>query len=261
MAHYVLNLLDLIPIKEVVTLPGSMSPGALLPTSAPPPDDATWDAIIQTFTKQVTGLPGNLVRPRWQPIAPRMPEPNVNWVAVGYINENVDPNPAIVHQNINGVQSDVLIRHERITARASFYGPNAQQYAKLFRDQLYFPQNIAILSQYNAGMTTMGDISTVPELRNQQWVKRYDFTFTLSRQIIRQYLTYDLLYASFYGVAEDPGQVIQGEVPANYVPSQFLFGVDNFFFQGDGLQVNGFLYNSDTVTVDGYSFQCNIASS
>lgn len=261
MANYNLSLGEIINLSEYVVLPGSMAPGALLPTSAPPPDDAAWDAIIQTFTKQVTGLPGSLVRPRWQPIAPRMPEPTVNWVAIGYTNENTDPNPYIGHISVNGCERDVLIRHERVTARASFYGPNAQQYAKLFRDQLYFPQNADILRQYNAGVTGIGDISTVPELRNQQWVKRYDFLFTLSRQIIRDYLTYDLLYATFYGISEDPGNVFQGNVPANYVPSQFLFGVDGYYFQGDGLQVNGFLYQSDTVVIDGFPFECTIASS
>jgi hypothetical protein len=234
----------------------------MLPISPLPPDDASWDAIIQKFTKQVTGLPGNLVRPRWQTISPRMPEPNVNWVAIGYTMERTDPNPSIVHNyNLNGKQCDVLIRHERITALASFYGPNSSALAKLFRDQLYFPQNAALLLQYDAGVNSIGNLSTVPELRNQQWVKRYDFSFTLSRKLVREYLTYDLLYASFYGVSEDPGNVLQGNVPANYVPSQFLLGVDNFFFQGDGLQINGFLYQADTIVVDGYPFQVSIASS
>src|SRR4051812_9766277 len=36
--------------------------------------DAALDALLQQMVAGITGLPGNMVRPRWQPVTPKQPE-------------------------------------------------------------------------------------------------------------------------------------------------------------------------------------------
>src|SRR5689334_15168070 len=137
-------------------MPDSSTAAILQPSSTVPPGDLDLDAIIQTLIVGVSGLTGDLVRPRWQPTQPKMPDIGTNWCAIGVTSITPDDGPAIIHQptlffgqGLYGAGpyggssdgSDVLFRHEQIEVLASFYGTNAQQISGITRDGLGFPQN------------------------------------------------------------------------------------------------------------------------
>jgi hypothetical protein len=167
----------------------STAAGYLSPTSTAPADDLSLDAVFQTLFVGVTGLPGPLVRPRWQTTVPQEPDVSVTWCAVGITSVKAD-NPAIRHNpaDAGGLGTDTLYRHELIEVLASFYGPTGQQTAELARDGLWVERNNSTLAPFLTVFTGETDsIRSVPELINQQWRRRYDFTCWFRRQVIRSY--------------------------------------------------------------------------
>lgn len=156
---------------------------AVMPLS---PSDDPIDKIVQYWVSQVTGLDGTLVRPRWQPIPPKQPDANVNWCAVGVSFMNPDDGPLIEYDPVNDNVKN--IRHEELSLTVSFYGPAARLYAGIMRDGAGINQNCEYLGAndmtYNG---VVGPIHAVPELVNQQWIRRQDMTLELHRKVTRIY--------------------------------------------------------------------------
>lgn len=173
----------------------SSTGGYLSPAVASPPlEDDALTAIFQQMIVGITALPGNMVRPRWQPNPPKQPEPTVNWCALGIAVQTPDDGPAIVHNgSSNG--SDTYIRHEQIDVLASFYGPNAMQNAQLLSDGLAIPQNLEQLKANDMNSVDTGQIRAAPDLINEQWVRRYDIELTFRRKIARTYSVLNILTA------------------------------------------------------------------
>lgn len=173
----------------------SSTGGFLSPAVAsPPPEDAALDAIFQQMIVGITGLPGNMVRPRWQATVPKQPDPTVNWCALGITVQDPDDGPAIIH-NGSGNGSDTYIRHEQIDVLASFYGPAAKQYAHQLSDGLAVPQNLEQLKAQDMNSIDTGAIRAAPDLFNEQWIRRYDLTLTFRRKITRTYAVLNILTA------------------------------------------------------------------
>lgn len=173
----------------------STTPGYLRPTTTSPPlEDTELDAVFQQMIVGLTGLPGNLVRPRWQSTVPKQPEAAVNWCAVGVMNFESDANPVMTH-DAGGEGSDTFQRHEILTVLASFYGPAASANASLARDGIFVSQNNAMLGTYSMGLVNVGPKRTAPELVNQQWIRRYDLEIMVRRQIVRTYNVRNILSA------------------------------------------------------------------
>jgi len=152
-------------------------------------DDAELDAVFQQYVSGVTSLTGDLVRPRWQPTVPKQPEPSVTWCSVGVVADSQDSYPYFGH-NPNadgGLGRDEMIRHEVLQVMATFYGSNAKRYAKILRDGFNVEQNNWWFRQYGIAFQSCDNIRAVPELVNQQWVRRYDLAFFVKRCIIRTY--------------------------------------------------------------------------
>jgi hypothetical protein len=168
--------------------------GYLQPTGTGPAEDADLDAIFQQLVVGITGLPGSMVRPRWQPTVPKQPEASVNWCAIGVTGIEHDANSYEQH-NPSGDGSDTFIRHEVITVLASFYGANALNFAAQARDGLYAQQNNSTLDQYEMGLVEVGSIVTAPELVNQQWVRRFDLPIRVRRRVVRTYPVLTVLSA------------------------------------------------------------------
>lgn len=176
----------------------SSTGGVLLPADAPAPaQDLELDAILQKLVASITGLPGDLVRPRWQPVAPKQPEPTVNWCAIGVMSQQGDGAPSITH-NPGGNGSSTLITHEDVRALASFYGPRRQFYAGLLRDGLGMPQNLDQLAELDMSFVEAGEVIGVPELVNQQWIKRGDLPVRLRRKITRVYAIQNIELADIH---------------------------------------------------------------
>lgn len=171
----------------------SATGGYLSPASSPAPaEDAALDAILQQLIVNLTGLPGNMVRPRWQETPPQEPCLTDNWAAIGVTTISPDGyTPSITHS----ASGDTLTRHEKIEVLASFYGPSGQMNAAMARDGIFIDQNMEALKALGFGFVDVGPIRSVPELTNQRWRRRYDFTLTLRRKVVRVYPVLDLASA------------------------------------------------------------------
>ncbi|ALD93470.1 hypothetical protein CR3_4288 [Cupriavidus gilardii CR3] len=173
----------------------SSTGGYLSPAVASPPlEDDALDDLLHDLVAGVTGLPGSLVRPRWQPTVPKQPEPSVNWCAIGVTVQTNDASPAIKHDP-TGDGSDVYQRHQDIELLCTFYGPAAKGYAQMLVDGLAIPQNSEQLGLNDMKFVSAGTIRAAPDLVNQQWVRRYDVTVALRRKITRTYPVLNLLSA------------------------------------------------------------------
>ena len=173
-----------------------------------PADDTTLDAILQSVVVGVTGMPGTMVRPRWQNPPPTQPDPSTDWCAIGVTEEIPDDSPYIVHDpTLNaGDGADVLTDHEEIGVLASFYGPNAGANAKRLRNGLQVPQNTEVLGANQIRWVSCGVVRTAPDLVNAQWVMRRDITMRLRRKTTRIYSVESLLVAEIH-LFDDTGTV------------------------------------------------------
>lgn len=156
----------------------SAQAGYLQPTQSPVYGDAL-DAIFQDAIANLSGLPGQLVRPRWQHVAPKTPGLETDWCAVG------------VHEIVRdwGVYVNVgeTIRHEEISVLCSFYGPGSMGNAALTQDNTAIEQNFYQLEEQGIFYRRAEEVTPAPELVNDQWLKRYDLTLYFGRAVHRAY--------------------------------------------------------------------------
>lgn len=190
----------------------SATGGYLAPTAPVPPDDDALDDLLQEMVAGVTGLPGDLVRPRWQATVPKQPEPTVNWCALGITVQTNDAGPAIQHDP-EGDGSDTYIRHQDIELLCSFYGPAAKGYAQRLADGLAIPQNIEQIKLQDMAFVDASEIRPAPALVNQQWVKRYDLTLRLRRKITRTYPVLNIISADAV-IQTDASTPVTGNIAA-----------------------------------------------
>ena len=170
------------------------STGGFIPPAASPAPlvDAALDALLQELVVGITGLPGNMVRPRWQPVVPKQPDPSTDWCAIGVVDFESDDFPSEVHVS-TGNGSDTQSDHETLNVMASFYGPNAMRNAKILRSGLYVNQNLDTLSANDMALLEAKRIVTAPELINQQWIRRFDLTVIFRRKSTYTYQILNLL--------------------------------------------------------------------
>lgn len=165
----------------------STTGGALLPSVIPAPlEGDELDNFLHDYLVNLTGIPKNMVRPRWQPTPANIPDFGSNWVGFGILNFNAETFAAEEHF-INPSVYNVIKRHEELECQASFYGPGSASYAAIFRDGMQLAQNREILVNNGMNLVASGNIVSMPELIKERWLKRYDLTFTIRRIIVRQY--------------------------------------------------------------------------
>jgi hypothetical protein len=191
-----------------VTTPNtSATGGALSPASPLPLDDAALDAVFQTLVVDVTGLPGALVRPRWQASTlnpdgvtysgvPKQPEPGNNWCAIGVTDVDQDAGPWLVYDAPSN--TELYWDHELVNVLASFYGPNSQGFARLLRAGLNVPQNTEELLPYAIRYIDCGPVRQVPELVNQQWIRRQDLALQFRRKVTMTFAVENILVADIH---------------------------------------------------------------
>jgi hypothetical protein len=172
-----------------------------------PPNAKVVEEVFQEMVATLAELPGNLVRPRWQPTPPVQPPVETNWAAVGIISTEADEFPWIEH--VQGDETtgtpgyDIMRRHQTITAMVSFYGPEAEDNAQRMRDALYIPQNCEPFSLRIQGKVhSVADFNRAPELVNQQWLNRIDLKLTVRQQVDRVYPIRDLVAAQIKVIAD-----------------------------------------------------------
>jgi hypothetical protein len=161
-----------------------------------PLDDVALDAVFQTLVVDLTGLSGDLVRPRWQSNVPKQPEPNVNWCAIGVTDVQQDDGPWLVYDPVTNTEQ--YWDHELVNVLASFYGPNSQGFARLLRAGLNVPQNTEELLPYAIRYISCGPIRQAPELVNQQWIRREDLSLQFRRKVTMIYGVENILVADIH---------------------------------------------------------------
>lgn len=181
----------------------SSTGGYILPTGTASPYDAALDAIFQAMVVGLTGLPGSMVRPRWQPTPPKQPPPTADWCAIGVTVIDPDDGPAIIHDPTGNGQ-DRTQRHETIEVLCSFYGPDAGQYAAMVRDGIAVPLNNGMLQPNGIAFVRVVRPVIAPELVNQQWIRRWDVPMTFRRNAERTYPVLNLESAEVT-IASDSG--------------------------------------------------------
>lgn len=134
------------------------------------------DVLHDVFTG-ITGFADELVRPRWQPDPPEVPEPDVNWCAFGITQFDPANFPEIRHHG-EGDGHDELVDYEELQVLVSFYGPLHMVNARALRRGLHVQQNRALLRPAGLAFVKAGVITPVPELVALGWRARADVSLT-----------------------------------------------------------------------------------
>ena len=175
----------------------SATGGFLSPVGSQQEQGHLFDRLIQQVIVGITGLAGELVRPRWQPKPPPQPPAEADWAAFGIDGITADTNPSVVHDpNGNGGAGvDILTRDEVAAILVSFYGPNAHGCATTLRDGFGIHQNLETLFHAECGLVRVGAIQPAGDIVNQQIIRRVDFRVWLRRRVKRVYAVRNVLSA------------------------------------------------------------------
>ena len=166
---------------------GDSATGGYIPAVGGNGYDDVLEDEIQTMISGITGLEGHYVRPRWQPEPPPMPSIGTNWCAFGITRITPDDGPYFAQY-----QDDAnVMRHETIEVAVSFYGAQGQQFGHVLRDGLTIWQNTSALQ--NMRFIECGELISIPDFLNQQFVHRFDMRVIFRRKTSRNYAVKSLL--------------------------------------------------------------------
>jgi hypothetical protein len=171
--------------------------------------------FVQQFVAGVSGLPGQNVRPRWQPEPPNIPDFGVDWCAVGITRHRPIGTWASVTHCSAGDGYDMMQRHEDLDILCSFYGPGADDFAGNLHNGLMIWQNRSLLTLVGMAFVEISEGIRAPEFIKNRWLERTDKPLWLRRIIVRTYPVLNLLSASG-AVIPDPGGTYQA--PFTVVP-------------------------------------------
>jgi hypothetical protein len=169
---------------------GYLSPGA----TPAPKEGQELDRFLQQVVVGITGMPGDMVRQRWQAEPPNHPKAEDTWAAVGIMRQVPDTYGVVEHDPA-GQGGDTLTRHETLELLCSFYGPDCQAKAARLADGLLIAQNREVLFRAGMGLVGVSPILTVPSLVNERWIKRLDVTVTIRREVRRSYPVLNIVSA------------------------------------------------------------------
>ncbi len=174
----------------------SSTGGYLTPAASPAPlEGQALVNFLQAWIVGITGLPGQFVRPRWQPEPPNIPDATVDWLAFGIMSRDATPYAAEIH--VSGSPSyNEIRRHEDLNILATIYGPNADKTVSLLREGMQLAQNREALTAVNMGLINSGRAIVTSELIKEKWAYRVDFNFSIRRQIVYDFPVLDLASAN-----------------------------------------------------------------
>jgi hypothetical protein len=168
---------------------------APVPSTPTPLEGQALNRFLQQFVVGITGLSGSVVFQRWQPEPSDQPVFGTDWAAVGVMSRTADVNAYEGHIS-TGQGTDIIYRNEILNVLISFYGPDADMYASLFREGAQLAQNREVLMANGFGFVESGDAVAVPELVKLRWLYRVDLHFWLRRAVEYTYPVLNLLGAT-----------------------------------------------------------------
>lgn len=169
----------------------SSSGGYLTPIAERAISDDDLADVLQRAARAMTGLAGDLVRPRFQPTPPRQPANDENWCAIGVLDTEGGTAVDMIHKGFDdeGRGISTLRTFDIVNVMATFYGPNAMGYARRLRDGLKVAQNRwMIQGDGSLNLVSTGDVRQAGETASTAFRSRFDFTFVLRQRIERDYL-------------------------------------------------------------------------
>lgn len=163
----------------------SSTGGYLIPNpQGPYPEGLTFKQFLQQVFVGISNLPGELVRPAWQPYPPEQPDIKVNWMAFGVTSVTPDAN---AFSGFDSNNNNTTQRHENLEIKCSFYGPDSEPLSSQVRDGFQIQQNLEGLRAANMGFVGTNAAMHVPDFVNERWIDRFEMLVFLRREIIRVY--------------------------------------------------------------------------
>ena len=164
----------------------------------------TLEDVLHDVIAGITGFPGELVRPRWQPDPPEVPEPDVNWCAFGISQFAPSNLPVILHHG-EGDGSSEVVDMEELQVMVSFYGPLHMVGARAFRRGLYVKQNREPLRPAGLAFVKAGTIVPLPEQVALGWRSRADIPLTFRLETRSSFAALNLLQSGGSITSESAG--------------------------------------------------------
>ena len=209
----------------------------LIAQQTEPDEDDPLDDVLQETIKGITGIAGNLVRPRWQEEPANLPAYGVNWAAFGRTETETPLDAVVGHHytdNPSGEPTEFsyVSRSEEVVFLVSFYGPESGRYASRLRDGLALRQNLERWQLESIGLAGIGPIRHVPDLIKNKWTNRSDIEIRVRRSTVRTYSVTHLLSAC--------GVLHVDERNNSAVPYELVYDGKPLTYGGRGLMYTGF---------------------
>lgn len=176
--------------------------GYLAPSSASIEDTAL-DQILHDAVRDITGLAGDLVRPRWQTEPPQQPDFSVNWCAFG-INRR-EPDVFAYASSSNG-STTVVEQDELLHVLHSFYGPQSSALTARLRRGLAVAQNRDALVAAGLGLVEVQEDTILPALLKEKWVRRVDVNVIYRRRASSTFQVLTITSATGSLVTDSPAR-------------------------------------------------------
>jgi hypothetical protein len=168
-----------------------------------PPDGQPLENFLQQMVAGITGIPEDLVRPRWQPEEPALPDYGTDWIAVGVTTSEPDPGwpwewydpgaPDLPVTEDGDPEGLFTQSHEVFELLCTCYGEHADWYDGLIRDGFRITQNNALLLLSGMALNRVTGRVFAPEFLQGRWWRRADRRVLIHRNIRRLYPILNLL--------------------------------------------------------------------
>ncbi len=181
-------------------------------TFPPFPGHLSLTQFLQTVFVGITGLPGPMVRPKWQKEPPKQEELEVSWMAMGIDVAAPDAN-AYLWPDSDGFTNSQ--RHETLDVGCAIYGPHALEIYGLIRDGFQIPQNLETMRSVNMGFVEVLPARQIPDFFNERFIGRIQTSVILRHEILRIYPVPTVLSASgtIHTVIGDEDYLLNWETP------------------------------------------------
>lgn len=150
--------------------------------------------LLQNWVAGISGLPFAMVRPRWQPEPPILPEETETWCAFGIVSRETDIFSSEEHISDNEGY-DIVRAYQLLRCLASFYGPEADKAVLFFQQGFQIGQNREPLVRKGVTVVKCEQPTTAPEFIKERWLYRVDIQFVLRKRIELKYPIRNLISA------------------------------------------------------------------